>query len=240
VQLQQHAWFSLLPQETLIKLAPLFFVETYTESGSVFRKYHKANTLYFVIAGEGTFYVYDRSRTQDEYSPAPQNSAFGEVGFFQRDRERTATAKVKAGTTLLVLERQHFSEVVLLFPDLSLRLCELMADRMTALDQKIQNEVYIGPFQNPKTNAWLARLSGPWLVLLYISCFAWAWYGMLSDFKIQEFLSLLMGTIGAIFGTLILRFQLEQGKHSAQGQEKDIVGIKRQLNEIERQLNNHE
>ena len=235
-ELKSHQWFASLTQDQLEALAPLFFVEAFQAEEDIFSKYAKANTLFFVLSGEVRFKAYDRARNEDDYSAALPHSVFGEVGFFQAEKERTAPARAFKETRVLILARADFDKAQKLFPDLTVRVCEVMADRLTAIDKKIMETVYIGPFQNRKISGRLRFFSSPGWVALYIVLFLSALVAMSSDFKWQEFIALLMGTMGAIFGTLILRFQLEQGKHSEQGEEQDILGIKRQLEAIERHL----
>jgi CRP-like cAMP-binding protein len=62
---------------------------------------------------------------------------FGEMALVE-DVVRSATVRTSEESTLLVLDRQEFAEIVKEYPQIALHICKVLSQRIRKLHEKIQ------------------------------------------------------------------------------------------------------
>jgi len=83
-----------------------------------------------VIKGQGT-------KREMELDRIGAGDYFGEMALFEGD-VRSATIRTSEQSNLLVLHKREFAEIVREYPQIALRICKVLSQRLRELHQKIQ------------------------------------------------------------------------------------------------------
>jgi hypothetical protein len=112
----------------------------FPKNETVIREGERGDTMYLVIKGEvGVFKGQEGEggMKEIELDRIRAGDYFGEMALVE-DVVRSATVRTSEESTLLVLDRQEFAEIVKEYPQIALHICKVLSQRIRKLHEKIQ------------------------------------------------------------------------------------------------------
>jgi len=103
-------------------LRPVMRPTAYTEGSYVFRLGDKVDHLYYLASGEVEF--------EEVGTVLRKGAIFGEVAFFTRTRERTASARCIGRCEVMCVDGNDFVKLYSQHPAFSLQICRIIANRL--------------------------------------------------------------------------------------------------------------
>jgi len=111
-----------------------YMVRTKRKNGDIlFRKGDTADQLYFLAEG--------RIELVEIGGFIEPGTMFGEIAFFAPDRRRTLTARCAGACTVLTIDESTVRQLYYQNPDFGFQLMSLVAGRLTADVQRLQNTI---------------------------------------------------------------------------------------------------
>lgn len=150
--------FGELNKEELKKLLPICEERAFKKGEIVFSKNEPANELYILIQGECEVKIALGGETE-HYTVyrLKAGQIFGEIGFIEGRKKRTATVKCSKDSHTFVLERKDFDKLITKSPRIGLvvfkNLSKMLAERLRLTDEQLGN-FYLN------TNVSFSRLFG--------------------------------------------------------------------------------
>ena len=103
----------------------------------VIKEGEQGDTMYMVLSGEVSVNKGTEEGHMIELDRIGSGDYFGEMAIF-KDQMRTATIRTEEETTLLVLHKREFTEIVREYPQIALGICQVLGERILILHEKIK------------------------------------------------------------------------------------------------------
>lgn len=136
--------FGELSKEELKKLSTICEEKNFRKGEVIFSKNDPANELYILIQGECEVKIAVGGETE-HYTIYRLKSGqiFGEIGFIEQSKKRTATIKCSKDSKTLILKRKDFDKLVIKNPRIGLvilkNLSKMLAERLRLTDEQLGN-----------------------------------------------------------------------------------------------------
>ena len=104
----------------------------------VIKEGEQGDTMYMVLSGEVSVNKGTEEGHMIELDRIGRGDYFGEMALF-KDQVRTATIRTEEETTLLVLYKREFTEIVREYPQIALSICQVLGQRILTLHEKIKS-----------------------------------------------------------------------------------------------------
>ena len=109
----------------------------YPAGEMVIKEGEPGETMYLIIKGEVSVIKGEGTEREMELDRIGVGDYFGEMALFESD-VRSATIRTSEQSDLLVLHKREFAEIVREYPQIALRICKVLSQRLRELHQKIQ------------------------------------------------------------------------------------------------------
>lgn len=127
--LRDFPLFEKLSEEHLYDISAICNVYTYAKGETIFWEGDEGDALYLVISGVVQIYQDNQSR-DIILSIFREGDFFGEMALLQNEKVRSASAKAVEKSTLCVLKKNYFNELVKSKSDILLHILEITLDRL--------------------------------------------------------------------------------------------------------------
>jgi CRP-like cAMP-binding protein len=141
--LRAHPFFKGLDEAVIDWLVPRALSRKLKKGTVLFRKGDAGSKLYAVCAGAVRI-----SSTSEQGSDAILNliipgDIFGEIAFLDRG-PRTADAIVVENSEVMVIERHDFMQLLREYPEVSMRLIEILCSRLRRTSEQVEDIIFLG------------------------------------------------------------------------------------------------
>jgi CRP-like cAMP-binding protein len=143
VLLQSHPFFRGLDGRIVDGLVPHALTRKVKRGTLLFRKGDAGTNLYAVCAGAVRVSASSDQGKDAIFSLIVPGELFGEVAFLDGG-PRTADAVMIETGELMVIERRDFLPLLQVYPELALRLLELLCGRLRRTSQQVEDIVFLG------------------------------------------------------------------------------------------------
>ena len=109
----------------------------YPAGEMVIKEGEPGETMYMITKGEVSVLKGQGTEREMELDRIGAGDYFGEMALFEGD-VRSATIRTSEQSNLLVLHKREFAEIVREYPQIALRICKVLSQRLRELHQKIQ------------------------------------------------------------------------------------------------------
>jgi ATP/ADP translocase len=109
----------------------------YPSGELVIKEGEPGETMYLITKGEVSVIKGQGTEREIELDRIGVGDYFGEMALFEGD-VRSATIRTSEQSNLLVLHKREFTEIVREYPQIALRICKVLSQRLRELHQKIQ------------------------------------------------------------------------------------------------------
>jgi hypothetical protein len=109
----------------------------FPEGEMVIKEGEPGETMYLITKGEVSVIKGQGTEREMELDRIGVGDYFGEMALFEGD-VRSATIRTSEQSNLLVLHKREFAEIVREYPQIALRICKVLSQRLRELHQKIQ------------------------------------------------------------------------------------------------------
>ena len=136
--LRDFPLFENLSEDHLYDISVICHVSTYSKGESIFWEGDEGNELYLVISGVVQIYQANQSR-DIILAILREGDFFGEMALLQNEKVRSASAVAIEKSTLCVLRKDFFNQLVKSKPDILLHILETTLDRLRDANRLISN-----------------------------------------------------------------------------------------------------
>jgi CRP/FNR family cyclic AMP-dependent transcriptional regulator len=143
VLLQSHPFFRGLDGRIVEGLVPHALTRKVKRGTLLFRKGDAGTNLYAVCAGAVRVSASSDQGKDAVFSLIVPGELFGEIAFLDGG-PRTADAVMIESGELMVIERRDFLPLLQVYPELALRLLELLCGRLRRTSQQVEDIVFLG------------------------------------------------------------------------------------------------
>jgi CRP/FNR family cyclic AMP-dependent transcriptional regulator len=140
--LQQNFLFRDLPSDTIGRLAALARTRAYTKDQAVFRQGDPGDALYAVITGQVRISTIAADGTELSLNIMEPGDAFGEVALIDGE-PRTATATALVPCKLLVIDRDHFMQLLKADSEIAVHLLKLFCARIRYSTEMAEDTAFL-------------------------------------------------------------------------------------------------
>ena len=109
----------------------------YNPGNTVVKEGDTGDTMYMIIKGEVSVLINNENDINIEIDRMDTGDFFGEMAFF-RDAKRSATIRVEQDYRVLVIHKHEFNEIVREYPQIALKICKVLSDRIHHLHKKVR------------------------------------------------------------------------------------------------------
>ncbi|MGV7225143.1 MAG: cyclic nucleotide-binding domain-containing protein [Nitrospinales bacterium] len=109
----------------------------YNPGNTVVKEGDTGDTMYMIINGEVSVLINNENDKNIEIDRMDTGDFFGEMAFF-RDAKRSATIRVEQDSRVLVIHKHEFNEIVREYPQIALKICKVLSDRIHHLHKKVR------------------------------------------------------------------------------------------------------
>jgi CRP-like cAMP-binding protein len=140
--LRAHPFFHALSDLIIDQLAPRAIIRKVKRGSVVFRKGDIGSKLYAVCAGAVRVSAPSEEGKDAIFNLIVPGEIFGEIAFLDGG-QRTADAVVIESGELMVIERRDFIPLLREHGDLSIRLIEILCDRLRHTSEQVEDIVFL-------------------------------------------------------------------------------------------------
>jgi CRP/FNR family transcriptional regulator, cyclic AMP receptor protein len=141
--LRSHPFFTGLDGQIVERLVPYALTRKVKRGTLLFRKGDAGSNLYAVCAGAVRVSAPSDQGKDAIFNLFVPGEIFGEVAFLDGG-PRTADAVVIESGELMVIERRDFVPLLQAYPELALRLLEVLCGRLRRTSQQVEDIVFLG------------------------------------------------------------------------------------------------
>jgi CRP/FNR family cyclic AMP-dependent transcriptional regulator len=141
--LRAHLFFRELDQQIVESLVPHALTRKVKRGTSLFRKGDQGTNLYVVCAGAVRVSAPSEQGKDAIFNLIVPGEIFGEIAFLDGG-PRTADAVMIEPGELMVIERRDFLPLLQRYPELALRLLEILCGRLRHTSQQLEDIVFLG------------------------------------------------------------------------------------------------
>ena len=136
--LRDFPFFEQLSDEYLYDISALCKLKTYTKGEIIFGEGDEGDSLYFVISG--VVQIYQNNHSRDIIlAILREGDYFGEMALLQSEKFRSASAMTMDNTTLCVLKKNYFDQLVKSKPDILMHILETTLNRLRDANKLISD-----------------------------------------------------------------------------------------------------
>ena len=128
--------FEGLTLDDLLSVEAALGQEEYLAGEAIFRQGEVGATLYILVEGTASVRLESESGEAKEVAALSAGEYFGEMALFD-DHPRSATVVASTDATLLTLERDRFSTLVLQRPEILLQICKMFGNRLRETNRRL-------------------------------------------------------------------------------------------------------
>jgi CRP/FNR family transcriptional regulator, cyclic AMP receptor protein len=135
-------FFRTIPPAELEPVSHLFHERRYKKGNTIFFEDEGGDEFYIIVSGTVKIYRMDGNK---EFILAifREGDFFGEMALMQPDKNRSATAEALEATTLYVLHRNAFYQLLETNIKLTLKILEVTMDRLRIANEKIEDLTFL-------------------------------------------------------------------------------------------------
>ena len=141
--LRSHPFFSGLDERIVERLIPHALTRKAKKGALLFRKGNAGTSLYAVCAGAVRVSAPSARGKDAIFNLIVPGEIFGEIAFLDGG-PRTADAVVIESGELMIVERRDFLPLVQDYPELALRLLEILCGRLRHTSEQVEDIVFLG------------------------------------------------------------------------------------------------
>jgi hypothetical protein len=130
--------FNGLSVSELAAIASVTEEEVFPAGQTVIREGEPGETMYMIIKGEVAVLKDQGGGSEIELDRIGTSDYFGEMALFEGD-VRSATIRTCEESSLLVLHKREFTEIVREYPQIALSICKVLGDRLRKLHEKVRD-----------------------------------------------------------------------------------------------------
>lgn len=135
--LKKVSFLSNLGDEVIEKLTQRFSKKAYPEGTVIVEQNEIGNFLYIILKGRVKVCIIGEDGREVMLSTLRENDFFGEMSVIDK-KPRSASVIALEDCELLVIHRKNFIEMIREFPQLSLEILSVMAQRLRKADAQIE------------------------------------------------------------------------------------------------------
>lgn len=140
--LRQFPFFQDLEENDLEKLFPLFITRSYERGQDIFLEGEEGDELFIIKSGVVKIYRYDETR--DIILAIFRNGDFfGEMAVLENEQVRSASAMSLEKTSVYVLKREDFVNLLNRNPKMTKRILETALDRLRKANEMITDLTFL-------------------------------------------------------------------------------------------------
>lgn len=128
--------FEQLAVNELSAVAAVTEQVTFAENEQVINEGDAGDTLYLIIEGEVVVLKRQEDGQDVELDRMGEGDSFGEMALFE-DIPRSATIRSVRPSSMLMLHKQEFKEIVHEYPQIALGICKALSSRIRKLHRKM-------------------------------------------------------------------------------------------------------
>lgn len=216
-------YFSELTDEALDSLAAVLdkrIIDPHINNGTIIKAFDKNDrSIYFLTSGAVNIVSQDKLGKSVHYGVQVTAPAiFGEVAFFSKDGQRTATVQALESCDVYVLRPERLDDFVAAFPGGLELFCRHMADTIARSDRILRSRLAAPPKLDPP-DAFIRAISNVgFLMVNAVFIGIWCWYNVTHDSVDAfpfNFLAFLLSIEGLVITTFVLNRQT-RAAHNAE------------------------
>ncbi len=140
--LRAHPFFNGLDEAVIDWLVPRAYSRKLKKGSVLFRKGDTGTKLYAVCAGAIRISCTSEEGNDVILNLISPGDIFGEISFLDRG-PRTADAVVIEDSEVMEIERQDFSQLIREYPEVSMRLIEILCSRLRRTSEQVEDIVFL-------------------------------------------------------------------------------------------------
>ena len=141
--LASHPFFSGFERPVMDRLLSHAVTRRVKKGTILFRKGDPGSSLYVVCAGSVRISVPSEQGQDAIFNLIPPGELFGEIALLDGGA-RTADAMVTEDSELMVIERRDFVPLVREYPDVAMKLIEVVCSRLRRTSEQVEDIVFLG------------------------------------------------------------------------------------------------
>ncbi|MFW2404438.1 MAG: Crp/Fnr family transcriptional regulator [Gammaproteobacteria bacterium] len=158
--LRGNALFAALPDESFAQVVSLAHVRSFPKGQSIFMQGDPGDALYGVVSGKVLISASGADGKEISLNLQEPGTLFGEIALLD-GQPRTANATTAAKSELVVIQRNHFHELLKREPTLTIQLLELVCERIRWTSSMAEDSALLPvPARLAKRLLTMSRLSG--------------------------------------------------------------------------------
>lgn len=159
--LQRHPLFGVLGTDLLKRLSGSAYMRRFKRGGAIFDKGDAGAALFAVHTGTVKIGVPSPDGREALFNLIREGDIFGEIALLD-GRPRTAGAVAMTDCELMVIERRDFIAFVHEYPEVALRLIEVLCARLRLQSERLEEALFLNlPARLAKTLLWLSDNAAP-------------------------------------------------------------------------------
>ena len=139
--IRNHPFFNGLDGSIIGEIAVRAVTRNLKRNTVVFRKGDAGTTLFLVSAGAVRISAPSEQGKDAVFNLLVPGEIFGEIAFLD-GAQRTADAVMAEGGTLIVVERRHFMPLIKSYPELAMRLLEILCHRLRKTTEQVEDMMF--------------------------------------------------------------------------------------------------
>ncbi len=142
VVLRNSKTFHGLPEKLLTEIARLSITRTYARDELVFQRNDAGDYLYGIISGRLRISVHGADGRELALSITGPGEIGGEISVLDGGT-RTTTGTALESTTLFIVPREQFRELMLRQPTIALHMIQLLCERVRQTSRQVENAAFL-------------------------------------------------------------------------------------------------
>lgn len=139
--LQDQTLFSGLSDEELARIVEIMGIRQYKRNEVVFLEGDPGDSFYLVLVGEIRIYKLSPDGREKTLALIGVGDFFGEMALLDQ-KLRSASAETTIKTSLGVIHREHFTQLIYQYPGIALKLIVQLGERLRLANYQIESLVF--------------------------------------------------------------------------------------------------
>ncbi len=138
--LRSVSLFALFNDEEFAALVPRLRQRTFEAGHILFQQHEPGGEMYIVQSGRVELFIQDRVGEKVTLGVVDGKQVFGEMSLFE-NHPRSASARTLEPTDVLMLGRDDLTTLIYTYPNIALRMLEILAQRVRTTNALVQDRV---------------------------------------------------------------------------------------------------
>lgn len=133
--------FKKLPKLDLFKLVNDLPLQKFSQGSFLFREGERGDSLFIIMDGKIEIILAPNTSDEMLLRTCGPGECVGEMSLIMPQGMRTASARIKEDSSVRVMHRERFTEVLLSYPQLAYSMVEIMSERLDSSNETAFNDL---------------------------------------------------------------------------------------------------